>query len=192
MKVICISGKAQHGKDTSAGFMYEILQESNQKVVVTHYADLVKFVCTKYFGWDGNKDLRGRQLLQRIGTDVVRAQCPNFWVDFVTSILKMFDGEWDYVLIPDTRFPNEINVLRDAGFDVTHVRVERAVFNTPLTEEQQNHPSETALDDATPDAYIYNYGGIEELREAVEALMARKFGVVPKVRNVLTGKAVRL
>ena len=56
MKVCCISAKAQHGKDTAAGLLKEHLESVGQKVLITHYADLVKFVCTNYFGWDGKKD----------------------------------------------------------------------------------------------------------------------------------------
>ena len=56
MKVILISGKAQHGKDTVANMICRRLREDSHKVLVTHYADLLKFICTYYFGWDGIKN----------------------------------------------------------------------------------------------------------------------------------------
>ena len=109
MKVVCISGKAQHGKDTTAGMMKTALESMGHTVLIAHYGDLVKYVCRTFFGWNGEKDAYGRSLLQKVGTDIVREQRPNYWVDFVKDMLSMFPNEWDFVLIPDSRFPNEID-----------------------------------------------------------------------------------
>ena len=62
MKVILISGKAQNGKDTVAGSLHKALVNDGKRVLVTHYADLLKYICRNYFGWDGNKDEKGRQI----------------------------------------------------------------------------------------------------------------------------------
>ena len=55
-KVILISGKAQNGKDTVANILREVLHENGERVLVTHYADLLKYICRNYFEWDGKKD----------------------------------------------------------------------------------------------------------------------------------------
>lgn len=173
MKVICISGKAQHGKDTTASLIQECLIHSGYKVLVVHYADLLKYICKSFFGWDGNKDEEGRRVLQYVGTDVIRKKSPNYWVDFVSGFLEIFDNEWDWVLIPDTRFPNEVDVMRDR-FNAMHVRVVRPGFVSPLTTEQQNHPSETALDEDIPEYYLENSGSFEELKETVNTFVFRE------------------
>ena len=164
MKILAISGHAQNGKDTVAGLLKDGLKADDNRVLVTHYADLLKYMCRTFFDWDGNKDEKGRHILQYVGTDVIRKQAPDFWVDFISSVLTYFNENWDYVLIPDTRFPNEIDKLISNGFDVTHIRVVRPHFKSTLTEEQQKHPSETALDNIKPDFYIYNEGSMEELQ----------------------------
>lgn len=128
MKVIVISGKAQHGKDTTAGFMKSALESDGYSVLIAHYGDLVKYICKTFFGWDGQKDEYGRSLLQRIGTDVIRAQDQDYWVRFIGTILWFFKDEWDYVLIPDCRFPNEVNYLGDNGFDVIHKQINSRFF----------------------------------------------------------------
>ena len=171
MKVICISGKAQHGKDTTAQYMKDALESDGNKVLITHYGDLLKFICSSFFDWDGKKDEAGRHLLQYVGTDVIRVKEPDFWVEFIGNILKFFPDTWDYVLIPDCRFPNEIEYLRTAGMDVLHVRVVRPNFKSPLTPEQQNHPSEVSLDQVTPDLYINNLGTLRDLRMVVSSLV---------------------
>lgn len=167
MKVILISGKAQNGKDTVADFLHKALVNDGKRVLVTHYADLLKYICTNYFGWDGNKDARGRQMLQYVGTDVIRKQNPTLWVDFVSMLLKYFHENWEYVIIPDCRFPNEVTTMVENGFDTVHLRVVRNNFKSPLTEEQQQHPSEIALDNVEPDYFIYNDGTLGELEESI-------------------------
>lgn len=163
MKVICLSGKARAGKDTSAEIIKKLLVGYGASVLVIHYADLLKYMCKQLFHWNGEKDERGRHLLQYVGTDVIRSQEPNFWVNFVVSVLNLFPDEWDYVLIPDTRFPNEIERMREAGFKVLHVRIERPCVEDGLTDEQRNHPSETALDETRADIIISNDGTIVDL-----------------------------
>lgn len=164
-KVIAISGHAGHGKDTLAKLMQEQLEADGKKVLITHYADLLKYICKTFFGWNGEKDEKGRSLLQYVGTDVIRKTDPNFWVDFVVDIVKRFSNQWEYVIIPDTRFPNEFNRLVERGLDAIHIRIIRTGYLSTLTETQQKHPSETALDNVTPDYYIENSGDLNALKE---------------------------
>ena len=170
MKVICISGKAGHGKDVTAGYLKECLEAKGKRVLVTHYADLLKYICKTFFNWDGQKDIRGRTMLQQVGTEGIRAKEPNYFVGFITDMLYFFEDQWDYVLIPDTRFPNEIDYLKNAGFDVLYVRVIRENFESPLTEEQQKHPSETALDEYDADVMLYNDSTLDDLKFSVKRL----------------------
>lgn len=167
MRIIAISGKAQHGKDTTAGILKRQLEADGYRVLIVHYADLLKHICRSFFGWDGRKDDAGRHILQYVGTDIIRAKRPDFWADFVIDVLGLFPDEWDYVLIPDCRFPNEISCLKKAGFDSIHIRVVRHHFTSPLTAEQQSHPSETALDNCKPDYYLHNDGTLADLEKSI-------------------------
>lgn len=167
MKVICISGKAGAGKDLFASILREHLEHShNRKVLIIHYADLLKFVCQKFFGWNGEKNKSGRTLLQYVGTDVVRAKDENFWVDFLVKMLTFFEDQWDVVLIPDARFPNEIERMKALKY-VSHVRVVRD-NRKALTEEQESHASETALDHYPCDLVVENNGSVQDLVQFVE------------------------
>ena len=169
-KVICIGGKAQNGKDTSAVVFAQVLADRGNKVRIVHYADLLKFICRTYFDWDGSKDEAGRTILQRVGTEVVREQVPDYWVDFVIGLVKLFPNDWDYIIIPDTRFPNELHKWRECGFDTTYIRVTRENFVSPLTAEQQKHRSEVALDDEVPDWLLVNDGTLQDLAKKIEMI----------------------
>lgn len=167
LKVCCISAKARHGKDTAAGIMAEYLEKQGYKVLIVHFADLLKFICTKFFGWDGTKDEKGRTLLQYVGTDKIGAKTPDFWAKFIVETLKVFEGEWDFVLIPDCRYPIEHTTVEKA-FDTVLLRVERPGFDNGLTIAQKKHPSETAMDNYDYDAFLYNDGGLEDFIDKVE------------------------
>lgn len=170
MKVVLLSSKAQHGKDTSAKILKEIMEQENKNVLITHYADLLKYMCRTYFNWNGDKDEIGRSILQHVGTNVIRKKEPNYWVEFISGFLKMFDDEWDYILIPDTRFPNEIEKMISDGFDTFSVRINRIDFESSLTEEQKNHISEVALDDYCFDYYIDTISQLDYLKGKLKTM----------------------
>ena len=178
MKVLCISGKARHGKDTSADFIKPELEKRGYRVLKASYGDLVKYVCKTFFNWNGEKDEEGRTLLQYVGTDIIRNQMPNYWVDFVADMMTFFKDKWDYVLIPDCRFPNEIERLKERGFETYSMRVIRDGFKSNLTEEQLKHPSETALDDYSFDFVVHNDKGLEDIRERLIAEVVNE--IIPK------------
>lgn len=169
MKIITIAGKAQHGKDTTAKILKRSLVHRGKRVLVTHYGDLLKYICEKFFDWDGKKDEAGRTLLQYVGTEVIRAVEPDYWIDFIKSILTLFPDKWDYVIIPDTRFPNEIDNLKD-DFDVITLKVIRPDFDNGLTDEQKNHKSETALDDYRFDWVLVNTS-LDCLKSSIDKLI---------------------
>ena len=157
MKIILISGKAESGKDTFARFFKLRAEHDNKKVLICHYADLLKFYAEKFYGWDGKKDKKGRELLQYLGTDSIREKDPNFWVNSLRDILSLVKDDFDFVCVADCRFPDELD--RQAIFDgCVKVRVNRPNHENSLTEEQRKHLSETALDDYPFDEYVTNVG----------------------------------
>ena len=168
---ICISGKAQNGKDTSAEIFKNELVIRGHSVLVIHQADLLRYICKAFFNWNGEKDEAGRTLLQQVGTNVIRKVEPDFWVDFIAKVTGFFRDTWDYIIIPDTRFPNELEKLKANDANVFHVRVIRKDFKSPLTEEQQRHPSETALDGIESDFTLINDKGIDDLYGGVVSIL---------------------
>lgn len=163
MKVILISGKAGSGKDTAAQMLRHIYEDCGKRVLVTHFGDLVRYIARTYFGWGGQKDEAGRALLQRIGTDEIRQAEPNFWCGFLSDLLSIYYDRWDYVIIPDARFKNEVSGETWNGFDTVHLRVERSDNPCALHGAAAEHISETDLDDVEPDKYIFNRGDLADL-----------------------------
>lgn len=145
MKVILISGKARSGKDYVAILTKIRLEKIGHKVLIIHYADALKTFCKEHLNWDGDKSTpEGREMLQNVGTEIVRNNYKDTWVDIVIALLRGFQSVYDYVIIPDTRFKNEINKPKKY-FDCTTIRVCSSKINN-LTKEQRRHSSETDLD----------------------------------------------
>lgn len=176
MNIYCISGKAQHGKDTTAGILKSMLESNGRRVLIVHFADAVKFVCRTFFGWNGEKDEHGRWILQYVGTDMVRAADEDFWVNFLSRILSIFRYTWDDVIIPDARFPNELSGMRRGGAQVYHIRVVRDGFDNGLTDQAAHHSSETALDKVEPDFLIHNNGTLGDLTEQISTVTRQIHG----------------
>lgn len=180
-RILCLSGPARNGKDQSATYIAEALREQGCSVLVTHFADLLKFMAKNLYGWQGDKDgparyeingkaVNGRGLLQVLGTDIIRAKDPDLWVNFVIKEMKLLGYNWDYVIIPDCRFPNEIDRFREEGYDAALIKVIRPGFNNGLTEEQKSHPSERAMDGYPADIVIVNNSDIDRLKRACRSV----------------------
>lgn len=168
MNVLLISGKAGHGKDTVANFIKEKLEREKQKVLVIKFGDAVKWLAAKYFDFDGKKDTLGRNTLQWLGTEMLRTKYPTYWADIVAKFISACNC-WDWVLIPDLRFYNELATVKSFNENVYTIRVERydsygqPYINTKMELEQREHISETELDKANFDYWIKNDGHLSDL-----------------------------
>lgn len=144
MDIITISGEAEAGKSTLA----EIIKKSkpDQKVAIVHYGDFLKLVAEKCYGWSGLKDEEGRSLLQTVGTEKGRKVSEDFWITYVVLTAQLLEADdFDLLILPDCRFPNEIDTWKKTTFHTFAVHLERENHENVLTEEQRQHPSETAL-----------------------------------------------
>lgn len=169
MRVIILCGKAGVGKDTFGLELKRQLEQDGIRCIKISFADRVKDICSRYFMWNGKKDEEGRKLLQYIGTDIFRSYDENYWVKEVVSVLNVCDKNdfFDYAIITDARFPNELTQLAKAGFDVITFRVLRNNFVSKMSEETKKHTSETSLDNLVIPEIIMS-GDITKLKEEVE------------------------
>ncbi len=170
-KIFLISGKAQNGKDSTADILIEQLKGRSIKL---SYADYLKIICMKYFGWNGEKDEKGRSILQFVGTDLIRDELgmENFHVNRVCEDIKIAEKQFDYFFIPDARRKNEIYFTQAMFPDlVTTIRVERLNYKSPLTLKQQQHISETDLDKFKFDYYVSSRSGLDSLEREIERLV---------------------
>ena len=166
--IICIAGEAQHGKDTTCDLILKELQGWNRSGVRIAYADYLKHLARVLYGWDGVKDEKGRTILQQLGQRV-REVNPDFWVEIVERTVDTVLHD-EIVVIPDSRYPNEIEYWEKRGYDVVRIKVTRPQFDNGLTLEQKQHPSETALNGYSFD-YRFANTSITDLEEQVKHML---------------------
>ena len=175
MKIILIGNKARMGKDTFANMLKE---ELNERAVIIHFADALKFVCKSYYGWNGEKNTFGRTLLQYVGQST-RDNDEHFWTDFIARLIKAnLSKNYEYIIIPDWRYKEEYErLLKYFHYeDIITVNITR--FNSDfspyipneLTFEQRQHKSEIDLDTYVCQYYISNFT-IEKLRESAQTFV---------------------
>ncbi|MDY4606319.1 hypothetical protein [Clostridium tertium] len=155
MKYISISGGAGHGKDTLANKLKNILEKEGKRVFIIHYADYLKMVATQVYKWNGLKDAKGRDLLQKLG-DRMREIDEMFLINELLKILSLVKDDFDVAIIPDARFPKEIECLKSIGKTIS-IHITRLDYNSILTKEQSNHNTETALNNYVYDYKLYSY-----------------------------------
>lgn len=109
--IVGLCGLAKVGKTTTARFVTHLLNETS---VVLSFATPVKDIAL-LFGWDGQKDQRGRKLLQQIGTDVGRTYDPDIWVNKLVDRAINHIRRGSFVVVDDVRFQNEIDAIRSMG-----------------------------------------------------------------------------
>lgn len=183
MKVILINGKAESGKDFVAAKLEKLLGSQGKTILTIHFGDLVKFVCERYYGWDGKKDQAGRHLLQYVGTDMRLGFDQSLWAELTGRLIRFLGRGCDYVLVPDWRFRIEHGVMRQMfGDDLVTMRVQRWAdqeytqpYQNHLTPQQRCHPSECELDGVAADYTIDNCPSLEYndniLQEQLESMV---------------------
>ena len=70
-KIIRISGKAKHGKDTLAKYLKEQLEGKGQRVTTDRFAKYIKGFLVDHYNWSGvDKNEFVRTKLQQLGRKV--------------------------------------------------------------------------------------------------------------------------
>lgn len=111
-----------------------------------------------------------RDVLQYVGTDIIRKHKENWHVDILRSEIASLLEQGYRIVIDDVRFINECDMIKEFGGDVYFVN--RKGYNII-----SSHQSENVLDDSMFDAEhtIYNNQDIEYLNWVVEQKVLREF-----------------
>lgn len=174
-KIFILAGKSRHGKDTTADFIRNYYEQKGLKTINLMNSYYLKDYIKRITDWDGSDETKPRELLQQLGTDLIRDQIDEyFFIRRVMEDIEVFSYFYDVITISDVRMPYEIDLPKEKFDRVTTIRVVRPNFENGLTNEQMTHRTETSLDHYDQyDFSIMNDGTIEELKIKVENLLER-------------------
>ena len=166
VKIYLLAGKARTGKDSVASEIISYYQNKGKKVIRLGFSDYIKNYAMKVSNWNGKDETKPRELLQMIGTDIVREKInKDFFINRICEDIMVYSYFFDVIVISGARFPNELDIPKDKFKDVTIIKVERPNFS-PLTEKQANHVTEHALENyRNYDYLIVNDGSLEKLKQ---------------------------
>lgn len=167
--LIGLTGHKQVGKDTCAAYL-----EERYGFEVDAFAAPLKEACRAIFGLTHGQlygELKEvvdpfwqktpRQIMQTVGTEVGRQIDPEVWVK---AFCRRYERSQPHrLVVTDVRFPNEAVAIRQLGGRIIRI--------TRPGHAGDNHASETAQADITPDGTLHNGGSIPDLHKNLVSLM---------------------
>ena len=146
--IIIIAGRAESGKSTLANYLKDEYEAMNKKIVISPFAKYLKKYIEEITGEDINEKNKPRDLLQQISSKIIKGDMKknNFFIDRQIDDIEIYSYFFDIVLIPDTRFPDEIELIKSKFKNVISIGISRGDYVSLLTQEQRNDVTETALD----------------------------------------------
>lgn len=188
-KLIGISGKKKAGKDTAA---LPLLRKGFKRLA---FADPLKRGVEEMFGWSAYEtdtqegkakvdpmwNVTPREVMEKLGTDIFRDQLTqifpelklserSFWIQRMKSSLQNIKYRQSDVVIPDVRFPDEVDFIHKMGGKVIRIIPEYTGYEIDSNESDL----EKALDDYHDfDIIISNDGSISDLEKLIQQLVLK-------------------
>lgn len=177
--LIGIGHAKRHGKDTVAQFLIEKLRQLGYVAVRVSFADKLKEVCYIAYRWAGLRpgdyyDHPDHAAEREIVLPKVGKTPRQIWIEVGNKLREVHPETWinaalddsrnaDFIVIPDTRYPNEVDAIKAAGGFV--VKVHRPGL------PEANDVADCALKDFNDwDDVISNVGDLDRLKFHAETL----------------------
>jgi hypothetical protein len=170
MKIILIGGKANSGKDSTAEYIDEYYRSRGLDVVNIQIAFYIKMYAKEIAKWDGDNETKPRQLLQDLGTELIRKQIDEyFFIKRIIQDIDIYSRYFDVITISDGRLPEEFASIKLAYPETVTVHITRPGFTSRLTKDQKAHVTEALVDEIEYDYEIVNDGTLDDLqKKAIE------------------------
>ena len=192
MKIFLIGGKANSGKDSTADYITKYYREKKHLDVVNiQIAYYIKMYAKQIAKWDGDNETKPRQLLQDLGTELIRKQIDEyFFIKRILQDIDVYSRYFDVITISDGRLPEEFRGIKKAYPETISLHVTRPGYVSHLTKDQKAHLTETLVDDIEYDFDIVNDGTLEDLEKKAVKLCKQLDKIEKHDRKVEKRKVV--
>lgn len=146
--IILIAGKARSGKGTIAKHLEQIYLKQNKKVVISPYTKYLKQYIEEITKRKIDDENKPRDLLQQISSKLIKGilNKQDFFIDRQIEDIEIYSYFMEVIIIPDVRFPREIEEIKNRFPNVISIGVNRVNYTSDLTLEQKQDITETSLD----------------------------------------------
>lgn len=166
MKIILLGGKANSGKDSTALYIDEYYRSRGLDVVNIQIAYYMKMYAKQIAHWDGDNETKPRQLLQDLGTELIRKQIDEyFFIKRILQDIDIYSRYFDVITISDGRLPEEFASIKVAYPETVTVHITRPNYNSRLTKDQKAHITEALVDEIEYDYEVVNDGTLDDLQK---------------------------
>ncbi len=168
-KIYLLSGKARHGKDTTAEFLKKFYENDGKKVIYSRAGKYIKYYAMEMTDWDGTEEKKPRELLQSLGTDIIRKKLnkADMFIQRQLDDIEIYSYFYDAIIVPDIRLPKEIESVKEKFSNVVTIHINRINFETELKTKEQAHITETAMDNYKDYDYEITNNTLEELEKDI-------------------------
>jgi hypothetical protein len=164
MLIIAFTAEKESGKTTAAKELRTHLENRGYRVRFVGFSIPVKEAALD-LGWNGEKDAKGRRLLQLIGKEVMR-DCidPDYLVrKMETQIERAAEAAIDICIIDDLRFLNEYGYLRAERAFICKITRRKSLWALVKSFFIPKHGSEAGIPIQLCDYHLRNDGTLEQL-----------------------------
>lgn len=170
--VFVIAGIARQGKDTVANMIHGYYEKQNKECINLQISHYIKEYAKQISGWNGSEENKPRELLQQLGTDLVRKYIDkDLFIRRTIEDIKVYHYFYDVITISDVRFDHEIELLKEVFPDAIYLKVERKNVENDLG-DLRKHATENGLHhNEYYDTVLQNDGTLDDLNKKVDSLL---------------------
>ena len=153
--IFLIAGKAGSGKSTVAKIIESKYLEDNKKVIISPITKYLKKYIEEITGDIIDEVNKPRNLLQNISSEVIKKELgmKDFFINRLIEDLKIYSYFFEVIIVPDIRFKEEIEIIKNNFNNVISIGIERKNYHSTLSLKEQKDITEVALDNY--DKYDY-------------------------------------
>lgn len=174
--IFIIAGKANAGEDTTSSVIKNYATLKGKSSINLTFSTYVTQYAKEITDWTKEDNKRSVAFLQSLGTEIIRNKIDNeFFIKRIMQDIEVYSYFFDIISISDARFPEELEVISKTFKNVYKIKIDRPNYNNHLSNIEQHHRTETALDNYNNYDYVVNNDG------SIEDLALKIYGILDKI-----------